>query len=620
MAGRRLTSLPPLVEQRRPLIRSRVSIDPARGWSLGSLAPGHHRLLLLAALLSLLGLPGVATTDEPPEPDFVLCVTDVVPPPDAHCWGNPCDELLDDVPAALDWAVQLPDLDGQRPRVRICTGAELEDSGTPYIGSLIIDNRGGVYGEPLELILRRPMCPSPSSGPSQAVIEVVTDGEVELVGPITDMSACEAGARPGINFWGGGGLNMYDAVIDGWTGYAVANGLAATPGRLDLGFSALANGSGAAIWSSGFVNLVGLEIAGNRTAGAEALVSSSSHFKLSDSVLYGNLVDGESSRALVQGRGVEATNSSFLANGLVGGRPVVRTTLVRTYYPGGESANWGDSLENVVFARNSSVSSGDGLDLHVDPSPVSGDEPSCVGEPPEPYWSRPDPFAGLPHGEPAPLIRTIPTSAGEEPNGVLRLARSWLLDNRMGPGAALVEVEGLAAGESVLLANNTVAGNEETSTVLSLSGGAGAAVLLRNLFVGDAGTFSVLDFVEAPDSIVLSMNAAPQDVRWGPDTSDVEHLVEGPFLTFEDPSFEAAEALRGLPTCGRHLATCPDVTTSDCWATPGTLLECLPDVAATYVPTPGFSQAISAPWPWTTDFFGDIDVPVAGACAFGYAA
>lgn len=547
-------------------------------------------------------------------PDIVVCVTDAPTGPDPMCWGTPCDEVHAEVSAALQAAGVLVGAAEATPRVRICMGAELPDSGTPYEDSLIVDNRGGVFGDPLELVLRRPICPDPGSGPSQPLLEIVADGEVELVGPVTDMATCSAGSRPGVSVWGGGHFNVYGLSIGGWTGYGVANGAAGLPGSLDLGRGAIVNGTGVAVQTWGFIDVTTLEIAGNRTGGAPALVWASGHVRVADSVLYGNLVDEGPSVALVSGQALTASNSAFIANGVVGSKPLLHTTLERAYFPNREVPVWGLGFENVVFARNAWVSTADSVDLHVTPSAFGElGESACAAEPASPYWNRPHPFAGLPTGPVAPVIRALPTPAETAIDGVLRIARCQFLENRSGVGAALVEVESLRSGEWIALTNDTFAGNDGATVAVSVQGGQGGVALLRNLFVDGAGTFSAVDFVEPPGSLVLSMNAAPEGLRWTPGVEDVPHVIVGPTISFAEASFEPAQALRALTPCDRHLAVCPDASEGDCSAPDGGYMECAPDVAAAYVPSEVFAAEIGAPWPWDTDYFDGLDVSVAGA-------
>jgi len=303
-----------------------------------------------------------------------VCVTDVVPDGQAYCYGDPCDQVHADIDSALEAAQALPDDDGERPSVRICMGAELPDSGSDYIDSPVIDNRGSVYGEPLELILLRPMCPEPTSGPSQPLLEIVTDGSVRVFGPISTMSGCDAGPRPGVAFWGGGALTLVGLHLDGWTGYGVSNGTVGAAGTLDIARGTVINGAGVAISARDYLNLDGVEIAGNRTDGADALVWTSGSMGILDSVFYGNLVDG-SSQALLVGEAVSAHNTAFVANGVLGGRALVVSSL-----SDGEFLDAGDpdpmatrnGFQNVVFSRTAWIESDAGVDVEVSPGVFPG--------------------------------------------------------------------------------------------------------------------------------------------------------------------------------------------------------------------------------------------------------
>ncbi|MCP4872141.1 MAG: hypothetical protein GY898_25830 [Proteobacteria bacterium] len=235
----------------------------------------HRRIgaLFLGVAFALIASPAQAGGPQ------VLCVTDVDPGPTPSCSGQPCSQVHTTIDGALSAAEALPNQGGDRPEVWICSGLELPDSSTPYVDSLVIDNRDGVYGEPLSLILKRPLCPDPESGPSQPVVEVVTDGSVFLRGPVVDMTAtgpCEGSSRPGVSTWGGGDVGHIDMDIQGWSGYGVANGIAGTPVDLLVGEGAILNGEGAAVRSTTSLTVNEMEIAGNRTAGAVGLLWSSS--------------------------------------------------------------------------------------------------------------------------------------------------------------------------------------------------------------------------------------------------------------------------------------------------------------------------------------------------------
>jgi hypothetical protein len=369
----------------------------------------------------------------------------------------------------------------------------IPDTGSLYEDSIIVDNRGGTYGEPLSLILMRPMCPDPASGPSQPVLEIVSDGDVSVRGPIVDMTdgaGCASGPRPGVSFWGGGRFEHLSTILQGWTGYGVANGISGVPGELLVGGAAIVSGQGSAIRSSTSFTVNAMEIAGNRTNGAVALLwldAADHRLRLNDSVLYGNLADGDETQALVLGSPVVVNNSSFIANAVVGDRPLIATGAVwPDYSEDADNEGAFGGLRNVVLARNRVLQSSPET-IPLSPPSSYGDpgEIVCAAVPVEPYETRTHPFDGLERGEELILVEATSqhSEAGDEGENLLFfVGRSFFVENDPG---TLIRVEAPGGQADIVLAHNTFGGNNG-ARMLDLSGEADTSIaLIRNLYLDE---------------------------------------------------------------------------------------------------------------------------------------
>lgn len=547
-----------------------------------------------------------------------LCVTDVDPGPNAQCAGELCDQLHGTVAEALEAAVELPNEGGSRPEVWVCMGHELLDSGTAHVETVVVDNRGGTYGDPLSLILQRPLCPDPESGLSQPLIEVVTNRQVTVKGPVSDMGPsgpCGGSLRPGVSLWGGGEAAVLSMSINGWAGYGVANGLVGGPVDLLVGEGALVNGSGYAIRSAVEFSAWEMEIAGNRTDGAVALLwldAPDQRLRLAESALYGNLVNGTSSEALVMGGPAIVQNTAFIANGTTDGQPLVETGPVHPDFEGSGLPAFG-GLHNVVFARNRSLAFAPSGGNEVVPGTyVGGGESTCAAVPEEPYWERDAPFSDVPIGESGPLVRVtsqLAETIESDEIGLFLAARSLAAGNDPGP---FIEADLPGRAVDVVLVHNTVADNGG-APVLKLSGqGQTTVTLVRNLYV-DEPTTSVVELDSSPASVVSSMNASLESVQWIESAEGAPDVLLGPDLHFETPDFLDPGPIRSMSACERFAAVCPDVDEQDCPDFLGGYYICAPDIAAEYFPAEALSAQIGQAWPWETPWFGSAASPVAGA-------
>ena len=564
---------------------------------------------LAASLAMLMGPAGTALAT----PDHVLCLAEADPGPTPTCFGEPCGTLHSTLQSALAEASSLPDIGGARPEVHLCLGVGANDDNALWTGSLSVDNRGGTYGEPLVFHLGRPMCPSPGSPGSQPLLEVATDGTVFMSGPTTRMADCASGPRPGVSVWGGGQVTVNAPMIDGWVGYAVANGVAGPSGELAVREGALLNGSGSALRSSGAAGLFEMEIAGNRTDGAAALVlldRSGHRLVVADSSLYGNLVD-LGADALVAGAPATISNSIFVANGLVG-VPLVQTGAVWPDY-GTTNPGSAGGIHNAVFSRNRWLAQPVSA---VAPALLSTYVPAgnstCAGVPDEPYEDRPHPFTAAPSGVAASVVRVAAQYAeiASPDEGLLFfVGRSFFLDNQ---GATPLRADSPGRNVSLVLAHNTFA-DDELDTILRVSGQDDTDVtVLRNLLIGGDGD-PVLELTTDIRSVVSSANASQSPGSWTPRGGTAEFLLVGPQATFGDSAFLDPEGLRSSTPCERFAAACPDVSPTDCSTGDGSYYTCAPELAAEYFPAPSMRAEIELPWPWSTPWFTESDIETPGA-------
>ncbi len=567
------------------------------------------------------GLVAVTTPSSLHAVDEVLCVTDVDPGPDPFCSGQPCSQVHSTMGDALDAAAALPDVAVlERPEVWICMGLELPDSGSPYEESLIVDNRGGVFGEPLSLILKRPWCPSPSSGPSQAAVEVVSDGDVFVRGPSIDMNStgpCDSGPRPGVSFWGGGVFGHIDMLIDGWSGYGVANGVAGPPGELHVGEGAILNGQGAAVRSSTSVTINEMEIAGNETAGAVALLwvdTVDERLRLNDSAVYGNLAEPPA-QALAIGSPLVVNNSAFIANATVGEVPLIATGAVfPDYAEDADSEGSFGGLRNTILSRNRSLLNPPPDVPAVEPGVyVDPGQSTCAAIPSQPYEDRPPPWGDLPSATLSVLVSVTgqrAESVEDDENLLFFVARSFFVAN---DHDVLLQVEAPGGQADVVLVHNTVA-DANGALLLELTGEPDTAIaLIRNLYAG-APPDGVPVLVRSPSSsYVATMNAGPEGTDWGPGGQEVEHVLVGPNPPYTSVVFRPGSDLRSLDPCDRFAAVCADYEPGDCDELTGEYYTCLPDIAADYVPDSSTETEIALPWPWQTSWLGEPSVATAGA-------
>jgi len=568
--------------------------------------------LLLAVVIAAVFASGEGQAE-------VLCVTDVEPNGGVSCAGASCDGIYGTVAEALLWAEGLPDQNGQRPEVGICMGAELPDSGAPHVETLVVDNRGGRYGEPLKLHLGRPLCPDPTSSPSQPLVEFVADGEGWLTGPTSEMldgGPCESGPRPGVSIWGGGEIMIGGVSLSGWDGFGVANGLVGPGVTMQVLGGSLRNGRGTALRSSRAIEVWQVEFAGNRTNGAPALVwleAGSERLRITGSAFYANVVDGMSSEALVMASPAAIDSTAFIANGAVDRQPLVSTGPVVPDYDNAPGSSAFGGLQNVVFARNRALAYPpfDSL-VHPPAEEVEGSEIQCDAIPAEPYRLREEPFVTIPVGEVGPLVRAD-FDQGEEiwgdEVGLIFGARNTVVRNDAG---MFLEADLSGHPVDVELIHNTIADNGN-GAVLELTGAEATSVILaRNLYVGStAGGLAVID--PPPSTLVSTMNASETSVTWVEPPQGVDHLLAGPDLHFDAPEWEYAGSLWVLTPCQRFAAVCPDIDESDCSSWNGQSHECAPDLAAEYFPTRTMLEQISVAWPWQTTWLGGPAEDIAGA-------
>ncbi len=502
----------------------------------------------------------------------------------------------------------------------------------PHLESIVVDTRGNAMEPQFRLLLsHRPLCPTPDSPPGDPVIEIATNGNSSVDGLNLDLSPegpCP-GTRSGVLGWGGGQVGVINSEIVGWTGFAVADGLAGEPLELTLYSCSIRGGLGSAVRAHNSLVMGGNEIVGNRLPNnslSPALVwidTTAREVKIWDLVLFGNLVQGTG--ALMQTQADWLRNVAFIANGTEGG-PLLRAGFGEWRHEAGADPGEVDliGLSDCIFARNSRVG-GIESDFELPAweeggivSPLVSGGLRCLGEGnPAPYHERPNPFDGYGGGE-GPLIELDP-AVGYPDEGGLMIARSFFVENQVGAGP-LVEAR-LAPGLSVQFIHNTVGGNDALSQVISADGGgAGSEVVaVRNLFIGSGDSTSpgLVTTTAGVDRVFVSMNGSVDGPPWSPGSEEGrEAELVGPQVPLTGAFFRDGSAVRISSACDQLLERCGGLTPEACdtWAGEHGTVPCAIDAAANWIPTPGSAGSMSWEWPWDTEF---LPREVAGADRLG---
>jgi hypothetical protein len=574
-------------------------------------------LLAFGVVVGFVGHAGVASAG-PPASQF--CVGDPPGPTTSTC-GFSCAAVYTTLQEALDAAAVEQAATGPK-YIQICgLGTD------PLDESPVIDNSAATYGSPFVLHLQgRPLCGDPLLDPDEPVLRWTQQPGDALLDLNIDLSpGGQCGTpvrRPGLNL-SGPAPTFADLVrIEGTVGYGIGNGVDGVASNFTLNGHGhyIANCEGAAMVTHGEATLWNLVVAGctvNEATGGDGLlvaVSAASKFVLHDLVFFGNLIDGRGAgpSAGILGSRLSIDNSAFIANGMAGGSPLVRAG---TRLPDYSVSAWPDLTEtetrwrNDVYSRNRQLQPAGSLSAPAQPVGLlaAPEGEICAGPiSTAPWYSRPDPFLGVPPGT-GPLLE-FDGALGSQAGEAVLLLRQFFLGNDLGVGP-LVRVESVRPALDVQILQSTLAANGasqllEMPTVLA----DWSVVLLRNLLVDGPPPGTPLSALPGtPARAMVSMNVGPPGTDWydAPNTSPFQ--IDGPQVehTFDGTEFENPAIVRALSACDRHLMMCPDATPPSCGARAfsSRALVCGVDEAAAYIPTAAFVTELGEPWPWDTTFF-----------------
>ncbi len=485
--------------------------------------------------------------------------------------------------AALAAAAALPDeAGGGRPVVAITLlGGE---EATAHAESLFVDNRVGLYGEPLSLFFGyRPMCPSPDATISSPVVEFATSGSDGIRELNLDLSAtgpCPS-EHSGVLVWGSGSVGVAEVEVVGWTGWGIASGVVGDPVGLNIINSSIRNGTGVAVRAGGSLSGERFEIAGNRLPGqsvAPGLIwmeSTAPGLFLMHVLLFGNQVEGE--KALLSGRIDLLANLVAVGNGLAPGGALVESGFsTATHAPGRiPPKNEARGLVSGVFSRNRFVDIPDAFELPDQPDAgftsylseiACGDcstcQQCCMSEWMDtPLLSRASPFADLAVIDDGSLVRVDPSLGFPSDGGGLLIAKNFFVDNE---GADELITARLASSLSLQLMHNTFGGNGEVA-VLQVEGGGDSSELIavRNVHVGSAQR--PIELADQIGRLFVSMNTTSSPEAWAElGTSPPDTSLVGPEIAAEAFGFRSPSAIESLTGCQATMLVCPDASADDC--------------------------------------------------------
>ncbi len=506
-----------------------------------------------------------------------------------------------DMASAVAAAEAVPDLaDGTRPDHSFCIMG-----GDPLTEDIVLDGADGNLGEAITLQFEPGVEPTycpPASGPSGAGITLTgPPGDalaVTIVNLSVDGPSC-AGSRDVVQ------VVDADATLQ----------LASLVG-LD---GSLLTGSGSSVWRIDFSRVQGGTAPIAIGVGPALFVEGS---EFSNHAVVGSLID------LTGGGGFHASSSAIFANvseaapllraddlfhlhhTVLSGNVVVGAPLVSSALEGDQRLV---KLEKTVVSRNRLLASGATVSAAPAPAqaPVGaisgGDFCLPFGASSTPYLSRAVPTAtGAPFD--APLFAVTGNDLFER--RLVVMVSTFVVENEVGSGGALVASTGSNRFLDVALVHNTVAGLDAP---LLREDGQSSTIRLstaRNLIDGPSsmalvgGVYHVETSLDSLDDSGAAFTAALAGIPG----------IPGPLLPLRSApgTFLEDAVTGGWSDCEKVLANCPNQTDCDALEVNGVDLACSLDAAIRYVPDPTRAD-LSTTWPWKSTWFGGDRTAFAGA-------
>ncbi len=215
----------------------------------------------------------------------------------------------------------------------------------------------------------------------------------------------------------------------------------------------------------------------------------------------------------------------------------------------------------------------------------------------------------------ADLIRIVGDPAAPADEVALAITKTFVVENQLGEGGALVGIEG-SINRSYLSFIHSTTSNEGGGRRLVRSDESGLSskfVSARNIY-GSGPEVSLGDHWDGAE-VILDYPVSGVDL-WRGQFDSMGSSITVPLdstAIFPAPFLPAAQA-EALSSCELSALRCPG---EDCQ--PGDLGSCAPDVARYYLPTPETIAATSAAWPWGEGHLMVVDAgdPLGAAGATG---
>ena len=452
------------------------------------------------------------------------------------------------IAAALAAAEVAPDPDpSDPPQHKICVASD----GSPHVESVVIDNSTGVLGDLLSVeffgsVVGTNWCDDGLGSEAAGIVFVGQPGSARatnVYGLRTDAADCSR-PRPVLDVQEGEGTLQWSVVRGGPTALTGAVGdhqLVLMQSLVDQVVGPAVAG-GPTVWIGGSVvssgQLSGQALVENLVPGGGILIQSS--------VFFGSVISG--APLIDSAGGVHLWDARFLGN-VVYDSPLVQLT------PDATGIRYRSSIMDCEFAGNRLLTGGAATPaISIQPLtvfPTGGFNPTCL--PPSShsieFHSRAQPVAtGMPST--SPLIALGPHVGIT--NESFRLYRNYFVDNEVGAGGAVLELEPGHIGTELFLLHNLL--DSPLAPLLRASGGSACSLHSgRNLLLGQP--FNDLGGVFATGE--SSMDVVVDESQW---LTSVPPGIYGPTLeigappTFDPPGSVAAES-----DCARSVRTCPEV-------------------------------------------------------------
>jgi hypothetical protein len=401
------------------------------------------------------------------------------------------------------------------------------------------------------------------------------------------------------------GLNLLETRVLGGSGPLIDATAAGSDQLVDIVNSRIEGIDGQVYVGTAHLSFVLSELSGSVSAGQPLLhvlgqptYSGSAGAADIYAVLFGNTTSG--APLLRVEASLQVEYSVLSGNVVIGGSPLFHLVL-----PDVEAPTL-VSLEGVVFSRNRLLATGSLPAPTIFSRPVvvpqEGDFCRYHGTDQLGTVSRPLPAVTGVTGDASLLwIEGAGTSSG----GVVSLMKSFVVDNEIGAGGAVVELTGTYPGLQLNLIHNTVS----TTGLLVEAGGIGPdarLALARNLYVEPPAVALNASFATAE----VILEAAEDGAEWLAEFAGLSG-IQGPIpppLDYGD-LFRPEDVVAAWTDLQRAEASCPQFADPNPLV-PGSAVLCALDSARAYLPTDSALAAGTVPWVWENSIleilgFGD---------------